>query len=82
MDKETYVVIWIISIVVTAVVASERKMNILFWLTMSVLIGPFAVLYVFLASPNVVCRDCRAAIDPQARVCPHCGRKFDSEKRE
>lgn len=82
MEPSYVIAFWIVSGIVTAVIASSKGRNTFAWLLIGLALGIFALLMAIAmpaisksdsSSELVECPDCAELINKKARKCKHCG---------
>ena len=78
-----WLVLWLIFGITSAVIANSKGRSGCGWFALGILFGPFGLIVAFLpdtekAGTTKKCPDCAEIIKAEARVCKHCGRRFDS----
>jgi hypothetical protein len=84
---EILLFIWVCFGAVTAFAAARKNKPVIWWFIVGVLFGPFGLVAALLQSPyspktHMVCPDCAEFVLLDARVCKHCGCKFQSEDKK
>jgi hypothetical protein len=75
--------VWVMIAIVCAVVASNKGRSGFGWLILGAVFGVFALIVIACLSSVgdedalKRCPDCAEAVQPQARVCKHCGYRFE-----
>jgi RNA polymerase subunit RPABC4/transcription elongation factor Spt4 len=69
------VLIWLLFGVASAVIATNRGGGGCAWFALGVLFGPFAFAFAFTVGKK--CSRCATRVGQDARVCPHCGERFE-----
>jgi hypothetical protein len=67
-----FFVAWAILIGLTAYIANRRGANELLWGLLALVIGPLALIAVFVAGTGRECSFCRSSVHRQATKCPKC----------
>ncbi len=76
-----WVGVWMLSGIISAIVANRRDAAKLGCLV-GVILGPLGIIAAFFIRGNhVECSHCRELVHVAARVCPHCRRETDSGQR-
>jgi hypothetical protein len=77
------IVLWIVTAMFCTYLANEKDRSPLAWFILGVLFGPIALLALgFVPVGSKQCQTCAETIRRQAKVCPHCGTKFEPNAEE
>ena len=67
---------WVLFGLIGAAIGPKKGINTMGAFLAGVLLGPFALLMVFVTSNIKPCPQCAEKVNKDAKVCKHCGFKF------